>query len=65
MGFEVVVVVVVGVRGLVVSSGGSTLMACIGVSVGPSPKLLGTGLMVYHLFCLLQAIKAHSQSSSM
>ncbi len=56
------VVVVVGVRGLVVlvSSGGSTSIAWIGVSVGPSLKLLGTGLMVYHLFFSSQAIKAQS-----
>ncbi len=43
-------VVVVGVRGLVVvSSGGSTSIAWIGVSVGPSPRFFGTGLIVYHL----------------
>src|SRR6266702_4130702 len=59
-------VVVVGVRGLVVlvSSGGSTSMACIGVRVGPSPKTLGTGLMVYHWFHSSQATKAQSRSSS-
>ncbi len=58
---------VVGVRGLVVlvSSGGSTSIACMGVSVGPSPKLFGTGLIVYHLFRSSQAIKAHNRSSSM
>src|SRR6266702_5339558 len=58
-------VVVVGVSGLVASSGGSTSIACMGVSVGPSPKFLGTGLMVYHLFCLSQATNAHNWSSSM
>jgi len=59
-------VVVVGVRGLVVvvSSGGSTSIAHIEASVGPSPRFLGTGLIVYHLFLLSQATKAHSQSSS-
>ncbi len=55
----------VGVSGLfvVVSSGGSTSIACMGVSVGPSPKFLGTGLIVYHLFCLSQVTKAHNRSS--
>ena len=59
-------VVVVGVRGfvVVVSSGGSTSIACIEASVGPSPRFLGTGLIVYHLFLLSQATKAHNQSSS-
>src|SRR6266702_1077732 len=59
-------VVVVGVRGLVVlvSSGGSTSMAWSGVRVGPSPKNLGTGLMVYHLFFSSQATKTQSRSSS-
>src|SRR6266702_3612873 len=59
-------VVVVGVSGLfvVVSSGGSTSIACMGVSAGPSPRFLGTGLIVYHLFRSSQAIKAHNRSSS-
>jgi len=53
---------VVGVSGLfvVVSSGGSMSIACMGISVGPSPKFLGTGLIVYHLFCSSQATKAHN-----
>ena len=60
------VLIVVGVRGLVVvSSGGSTLIAWVGVRVGLSPKDFGTGLIVYHLFRLSQATNAQSRSSLM
>ncbi len=68
-----IVELIMGVRGLVVlvssdgfsggSSGGSTSIACIGVSVGPSPRFFGTGLIVYHLFASSQATKAQSRSS--
>jgi len=57
-------VVVVGVSGLVVSSGGSTSIAWTGVRVGPSSKFFGTGLIVYHLLLSSQATKAQSRSSS-
>src|SRR6266702_2258382 len=66
---DIVDCVVIGMSGAVVvvlvSSGGSTSIACVGVSVSPSPRFFGTGLMVYHLFLSSQAIKAHSRSSSM
>ncbi len=60
------ITVVVGVRGfvVVVSSGGSMSIARIEASVGPSPRFLGTGLIVYHLFLSSQATKAHNRSSS-
>ncbi len=66
MGVMVETVVMVGVRGfvVVVSSGGSTSIARIEASVGPSPRFLGTGLIVYHLFFSSQATKAHSRSCS-
>ena len=58
-----VVVRVVNIRGWVAGfSGGSMSIAVTGVRVGPSPRCLGTGLIVYHLFCSSQAINAHNRS---
>ncbi len=47
------------------SSGGSTSMGVIGLRVGPTPSLSGTGFMEYHLLASSTPMYTQRQSSSM